>query len=158
MAFAKAYYHWFLMLQPTPLPERMLAGQVPFNLLGRVGREEPDLSLFSEQAVSEYVRCFADPAAIHASCEDYRAAGTIDLEHDRADRAAGRMLEMPFLTLWGQAGVIASMFDCLADWREVAANVVGKALPCGHFIPEEAPRETLEEISAFLAKHPLEVK
>ncbi len=158
MAFARAYYHWFLMLQPTPLPEQMLAGQVPFYILGRVGREEPDLSLFSEQAVSEYVRCFADPAAIHASCEDYRAAGTIDLEHDRTDRAAGRVLKMPLLALWGQAGVIASMFDCLADWREVAANVVGRALPCGHFIPEEAPQETLAEIGAFLRKHPLETK
>ena len=144
------------MLQPSPLPEQMLAGQVPFYILGRVGRKEPDLSPFSEQAVSEYVRCFADSAAIHASCEDYRAAGTIDLEHDRTDRAAGRVLTMPLLALWGQNGVIASMFDCLADWREVADKVVGKALPCGHFIPEEAPQETLAEISAFLRQHPLE--
>ena len=94
MAFALAYYHWFLMLQPPPLPGQMLAGQVPFNILGRIGREEPDLSKFSEEAVREYVRCFADLAAIHASCEDYRAAGTIDLEHDRADRVAGRKLPM----------------------------------------------------------------
>lgn len=158
MAFARAYYHWFFMLQPSPLPEQMLAGRVPHYILGRVGREEPDLSLFSEQAVSEYVRCFADPAAIHASCEDYRAAGTIDLEHDRTDRAAGRVLKMPLLALWGQTGVVASMFDCLADWREVAANVVGRALPCGHFIPEEAPQETLAEIGAFLRMHPLETK
>jgi haloacetate dehalogenase len=158
MAFARAYYHWFLMLQPYPVPEEMLAGRVPFNILGRVGREEPDLSGFSGEAVREYVRCFADPAAIHASCEDYRAAGTIDLEHDRTDRSAGRVLKMPLLALWGQAGVIASMFDCLADWREVAANVVGRALPCGHFIPEEAPQETLAEIEAFLRMHPLETK
>ena len=158
MAFAKAYYHWFMMLQPAPLPEQMLEGKVPFNILGRVGRDEPDLSQFSKQAVSEYVRCFADPAAIHASCEDYRAAGTIDLEHDRTDRAAGHLLTMPLLALWGQTGVIASMFDCLADWREVAANVVGRALPCGHFIPEEAPQETLAAIGAFLREHPLEAK
>lgn len=156
MDFAKAYYHWFLMLQPPPLPEQMLAGRVPFNILGRVGREEPDLSKFDENAVREYVRCFADPAAIHASCEDYRAAGSIDLEHDRADRAAGRKLRVPLLTLWGGEGVIARMFDCLADWREVAQDVSGRALPCGHFVPEEAPEETLAEIQAFLRRHPLE--
>lgn len=156
MAFARAYYHWFLMLQPAPQPEEMLAGRVPFNILGRVGRDEPDLSKFNEQAVREYVRCFADPAAIHASCEDYRAAGTIDLEHDRADRAAGRRLRMPLLALWGAEGVIASMFDCLADWREVADDVSGRALPCGHFVPEEAPEETLAQIASFLRRHPLE--
>ncbi|WP_171016119.1 alpha/beta hydrolase [Ramlibacter sp. 2FC] len=156
MAFARAYYHWFLMLQPPPLPEQMLAGRVPFNILGRVGREEPDLSKFSAEAVNEYVRCFADPAAIHASCEDYRAAGTIDLEHDRADRQAGRKLPMPMLALWGSEGVVGNMFDCLADWREVAEDVSGRALPCGHFVPEEAPEETLAEIAQFLRRHPLE--
>ena len=87
--------------------------------------------------MSEYVRAYADPAAIHASCEDYRAAGSIDLEHDRADRQAGRKLQMPMMALWGRDGVVASMFDCHADWREVATDVVGMALPCGHFIPDE---------------------
>ena len=155
MEFARAYYHWFFMLQPPPLPEQMLAGQVPFNVLGRVGRPEPDLSAFDPRAVQEYVRCFADPAAIHASCEDYRAAGTIDLEHDRADRAAGRKLPMPMLALWGAQGVVGRMFDCLADWQAVAAHAQGRALPCGHFIPEEAPQQTLDELTAFLARHPL---
>ena len=151
MAFAKAYYHWFFMLQPAPLPEEMLAGRVPFNVLGRVGRDQPDLSKFAPEAVAEYVRCFSDPAAIHASCEDYRAAGGIDLEHDRADR--GRKLQMPVLALWGAQGVIASMFDCLSDWREVAADVDGHALDCGHFVPEEAPEATLAQIEQFLSKH-----
>ena len=155
LAFARAYYHWFLMLQPPPLPEEMLAGRVPFNILGRVGRDEPDLSSFDPEAVREYERCFADPAAIHASCEDYRAAGTIDLEHDRADRAAGRKLAMPVLALWGGEGVIASLFDCLSDWREVAQDVSGRPLPCGHFIPEEQPEATLGEITSFLARHRL---
>lgn len=154
MAFAKAYYHWFLMLQPPPLPEQMLAGHVPFNILGRVGRDAPDLSKFDERSVREYVRCFDDPSAIHASCEDYRAAGTIDLEHDRADR--GRKLQMPVLALWGGQGVIASLFDCLADWREAAANVTGRALDCGHFVPEEAPEETLAEVERFLDQHPMQ--
>ena len=158
MAFARAYYHWFLMLQPSPLPEELLAGRVPFFILGRVGREEADLSKFSDEAVREYVRCFAEPDAIHASCEDYRAAGTIDLDHDRADRAAGHKLQMPLLALWGRDGVVASMFDCLADWRELATDVTGRALPCGHFIPEEAPDEALAEIESFLRKHPLDTR
>ena len=152
LAFATAYYHWFLMLQPPPLPEQMLAGQVPFNILGRVGRAKPDLRAFSKEAVAEYVRCFSDPRAIHASCEDYRASGTIDLEHDRADR--GTKLGMPVMALWGSQAVVGRQFDCLADWREVALNVTGHALECGHFLPEEAPRETLAEIERFLRHHP----
>lgn len=151
LAFATAYYHWFLMLQPAPLPEQMLAGQVPFNILGRVGRAEPDLSSFDRAAIDAYVRAYADPAAIHGSCEDYRAAGTIDLEHDRADR--GKKIRTPLLALWGARAVVGKMFDCLADWREVAENVSGRAVDCGHFIPEEAPQETLDELLAFIARH-----
>jgi haloacetate dehalogenase len=149
LAFATAYYHWFMMLQPPPLPEKMLAGQVPFNILGRVGRTEPDLSAFDPQAIDAYVRAFADPRAIHASCEDYRAAGTIDLEHDRADRR--RKINTPVLALWGARAVVGKLFDCLADWREVANRVTGRAIDCGHFLPEEAPLETLAEIERFIS-------
>jgi haloacetate dehalogenase len=151
LAFATAYYHWFMMLQPPPLPEKMLAGQVPFNILGRVGRAEPDLSSFDPEAIDAYVRAFADPRAIHASCEDYRAAGTIDLEHDRVDR--GRKIDTPVLALWGAQAVVGKMFNCLADWREVANKVTGRAIDCGHFLPEEAPQETLAEIERFIASY-----
>ena len=144
LAFATAYYHWFMMLQPP-----LLAGQVPFNILGRVGRAEPDLSAFDPEAIDAYVRAFADPRAIHASCEDYRAAGTIDLEHDRADR--GRKIDTLVLALWGARAVVGKMFDCLADWREVSNKVTGRAIDCGHFLPEEAPQETLAEIERFIA-------
>jgi haloacetate dehalogenase len=153
MALAKAYYHWFLMLQPPPLPEQMLAGRVPLYILGRVGRARPDLSKFSREAVREYVRCFSNPRAIHASCEDYRAAGTIDLDHDRRDRA--KKLAMPVLALWGKQAVVERLFDCLEDWREVAQNVTGRALDCGHFIPEEAPEQTIAQIARFLRRHPM---
>ena len=141
------------MLQPAPLPEKMLQGIVPFNLIGMIGRSEPDLTPFSKAALAEYVKAFKDPKAVHASCEDYRAAGTIDLEHDRKDRR--RKLKMPLLTLWGKRGVIHNLFNCIADWREVASDVRGKALDCGHFIPDEKPAETLREIRRFIAQHPI---
>ena len=153
LAFATAYYHWFQMLQPAPLPEKMLQGLVPFNILGRVGRPEPDLSAFSPAAVREYVKAFKDPKAVHASCEDYRAAGTIDLVHDRRD--LHKKLKMPVHALWGRKGVIHKLFNCLEDWREVAENVSGGPVNCGHFIPEEAPAKTLAEIRKFLRQHPI---
>lgn len=153
-AFATAYYHWFFLIQKPPLPEKLLAGQVPYYLLGRIGRGRAGLKHFSRAAQREYVRAFRDPRTIHATCEDYRAAASIDLEHDRKDR--GREIRMPVLVLWGEQGVIGRMFKPLADWREVARNVTGRALPCGHFLPEEAPGATLREIRGFLKRHAIE--
>lgn len=151
MEFARAYYHWFLMLQPPPLPEKMLAPVVPFNILAGSGLSSKGLKAYSKAALAEYVRAFSDPRTIHATCEDYRASGGIDLEHDRQDR--GRKIDMPVHVLWGARGVVGTQFDCLADWREVASKVSGRKLDCGHFIPEEAPAETLAEIQQFLARH-----
>jgi len=98
--------------------------------------------------MAEYVRAFRDPCTIHATCEDYRAAASIDLAHDRKDLK--RKITMPLLALWGKQGVIEALFDCLADWREVAADVRGRALNCGHFIPEEQPAALLAELRRFL--------
>jgi haloacetate dehalogenase len=151
LGFARAYYHWFLMLQPAPLPEKMLAPVVPYHILAGSGLSSKGLNAFSKAALAEYVRAFSDPRTIHATCEDYRASGGIDLDHDRAD--LDRKLELPVLVLWGRRGVVGTQFDCLACWREVARNVTGKAIDCGHFIAEEAPKETLAEITAFLARH-----
>ena len=99
-------------------------------------------------AFAEYLRCFRDPATIHASCEDYRAAASIDLEHDAAD--LDRKVACPLLALWAERGAMHRMFDVLATWRERGANVNGKALPGGHFLPEESPEETLAELQKFL--------
>jgi len=147
--FATAYYHWFFLIQKPPLPEKLLAGQVPYYILGRIGRGRSGLKHFSKAAQREYVRAFRNPRTIHATCEDYRAAATIDLEHDRRDLR--RKIRMPVLVLWGRQGLIERLFDPLRDWREVATDVRGRALDCGHFLPEEAPRETLREIERFLA-------
>jgi haloacetate dehalogenase len=151
-AFAKAYWHWFFLIQKAPLPERLLEGHVPWYILSRLGRGKGDaLRHFDKRAVAEYVRAFSDPRAIHASCEDYRAAATIDLVHDRKNNTK---IKMPVLALWGKHGVIEALFDCLNDWREVATDVRGRALSCGHFIPEEKPGELLLELRRFLRKYP----
>jgi haloacetate dehalogenase len=149
LSFAKAYWHWFFLIQQEPLPERMLAGHVPWYILSRLGRGPGRLKNFSKQAVMEYTRCFSDPRTIHATCEDYRASATIDLVHDTKD--AKKKLRMPVLALWAQHGVVEALFDCLRDWRDVAEDVRGKTLNCGHFLPEEKPRELLSELRRFLA-------
>jgi haloacetate dehalogenase len=147
-SLAKAFYHWFFLIQEAPLPERLLQGNESFYVLGRLGRGASKLKHFDKRAVTEYVRCFKDPRTIHASCEDYRAAATIDLVHDRKSKSK---VAMPVLALWARQSPVGALFDCLADWREVATNVRGRALQCGHFIPEEKPKELLDELRRFLA-------
>jgi haloacetate dehalogenase len=147
--FAKAYWHWFFLIQESPLPERMLQGHAPWYILARLGRGKSGLKHFDKRALAEYSRAFKDPRTVHATCEDYRAAAGIDLVHDRQDLR--KKIRMPLLALWGRQGVIEALFDCLADWREVATDVRGRALPCGHFIPEEKPRELLVELRRFLS-------
>jgi haloacetate dehalogenase len=142
---AKAYYHWFFLIQEAPLPERMLAAVGIDYILTRLGRGKSGKKIFDRRALAEYKRCFN----AHSTCEDYRASATIDLVHDRKSR---EKLRMPVLALWGRQGVIAALFDCLRDWREVATDVRGRALPCGHFIPEEKPRELVSELRRFLSR------
>ena len=149
MQFAKAYWHWFFLIQEEPLPETMLTGHAAWWIVRRLGRGKSGLKHFAREAIMEYSRAFRDPRTVHATCEDYRAAATIDLMHDRQD--VRKKLRMPVLALWGQHGVIQALFDCLRDWREVAEDVRGKALNCGHFLAEERPREVLAELRRFLA-------
>ncbi len=148
--FATAYYHWFFLIQKAPLPETLLAKQVPHYILGRIGRGPGGIKVFDKRALAQYVHAFRDPRTIHATCEDYRAAAGIDLEHDRKDLR--KKIKMPVLVLWGKLGVIEAMFKPLADWREVASDVRGKALDCGHFLPEEKPKEVLAELRRFLGR------
>jgi len=147
MALARAFYHWFFLIQPAPMPERMIASVRRDYLLGRIGRGPGGLGDFPKAVQREYLRCF-DARGIHGSCEDYRAAATIDLVHDR--ESLGRKLTMPVLALWAKHSPVGTMFDCLADWRAVAKDVRGRAVDCGHFLPEERPREVLRELRRFL--------
>jgi len=151
-AFATAYYHWFFLIQPEPLPERMIGADPDAYLRTKIGGwGSAGTSFFDPRALDEYLRCYRDPATIHASCEDYRASASIDLEHDAADRAAGARLRGPLLVLWGDRGVVHRLFDPLAEWRAVADRVSGRSLPCGHYLAEEAPEKTLAELQSFLA-------
>lgn len=149
-AFATFYYHWFFLIQPAPMPETLIGNSAEFylnSLLG-IGRLKPHA--ITPEAFAEYLRCFRDPATIHATCEDYRAAASIDLVHDEADM--DRKVTCPMLALWGEKGLMHRMYDVVAVWRERAVEVSGKPLPCGHFLAEEAPEETLAELKSFLTK------
>jgi len=149
-AFATAYYHWFFLIQRPPLPEMLLKNQVPQYIIGRIGRGPGGIKVFDKSALNRYVKAFKDPRCIHATCEDYRAAATIDLVHDKKDLR--KKIRMPVLVLWGRQGVIEAMFKPLRDWREVASDVRGRALDCGHFLPEERPAEVLAELRRFLPR------
>jgi haloacetate dehalogenase len=147
-AFASTYFHWFFLIQPQDLPERMIAADPDYWLQRMLGAWSSKEDVFTSEALAEYRRTFRDPATIHATCEDYRAAAGIDLEHDAAD--ADKKVACPLLVLWGERGVVGRQFDALALWREKATDVQGRPLPCGHFLAEEAPQETFAALDTFL--------
>jgi haloacetate dehalogenase len=147
MRFATAYYHWFYLIQPAPLPERMIGADAEFYLRSKCGQWGRTSGAITNAAFADYLRCFSQTDRIHAMCEDYRAAATIDLEHDEEERSA--KLQMPLLALWGEAGFVGNNYDVLAEWRQVASDVSGHGVPGGHYLPEEAPEETLSALRGF---------
>ena len=149
-AFARAYWHWFFLILPAPVPEKMMGADPLFLLRAKMAAGRAGMKPFAPEAWAEYERCFT-PEMIHASCEDYRAAASIDLVHDRADREAGRKVRCPLLALWGEHGVVHSCFAPMDEWRRVAEDVRGRALPAGHYLPEEIPDRVTEELEKFLA-------
>jgi haloacetate dehalogenase len=149
--FARAYYHWFHLIQPSPVPENMISGNPVQYLHAKLGGwGSAGTRFFEEAAMAEYERCFCKPGTIHSMCEDYRASAGIDLEHDRESRAKGEMLACDMMVLWGQRGVVHRLFDPLTLWQaQCAGQVSGEALPSGHYIPEELPDETVRQLRAF---------
>jgi haloacetate dehalogenase len=145
---ASVYYHWFFLIQPAPFPETLIGSNAEFYLNSILGRLKPQA--ITPEAFAEYLRCLSDPATIHGTCEDYRAAASIDLVHDEADR--GRKVACPMLALWAEKGLMHRKYDVVAVWRDYAHQVSGKALPGGHFLPEEVPAETLAELRTFLLR------
>jgi haloacetate dehalogenase len=148
MEFARRYFWWFFLIQPFDLPERMIGADPAFFLRKHIDGQIKVRGATEPEAFAEYLRCYMDPATRHAICEDYRAAATIDLEHDAAD--ADRKVAAPLLALWGALGTVGALYDVLDTWREKATDVRGRAMPCGHTPQEECPDETLAELSEFL--------
>lgn len=151
-AFARAYWHWFFLIQPAPLPESLIEANPEQYLRSVMGGRSAGLKPFTAEAFAEYLRCLRLPGSARGICEDYRAAASIDLEHDRLDMAAGHRLEMPLLVLWGAEGTVGQCFDPLREWQQVATDVHGRALPAGHYIAEEAPELLLEAVQGFFAQ------
>ena len=151
MDFARAYYHWFHLIQPAPLPETMIGGNALAYLHHKLGGwGAAGMNHIEPDALAEYERCFCRPEAIHSACEDYRAAATIDLEHDRESRAIDQRIACNTLVLWGERGVVHRMFQPLALWQaQCTAKVSGEAVPAGHFIPEELPETTAWALRDF---------
>ena len=147
MQFATSYYHWFFLIQPAPFPETLIGHDPKFFLERKMRHWGKNRDAITDDAFNEYLRCFSNPQTIHASCEDYRASASIDLEPDAAD--ADRKLTMPLLTLWGADGMVGNKYDMLAAWRDVAENVSGFAVLGGHYLPEEAPDETYRALLDF---------
>lgn len=147
--FATRYFWWFFLIQPDELPEKMIASDPEYFLRRHIAGQVKIEGSVDEVAIAEYLRCYSDPATLHAICEDYRAAASIDLEHDREDRAS--RITVPLLAIWGKQSVVGELYDVKAAWQEKANQVAGVALPCGHAIPEEAPAELTGHILRFLA-------
>ncbi|NWD66779.1 alpha/beta hydrolase [Pseudomonas gingeri] len=149
-AFARAYWHWFFLIRPAPLPEMLIEANPEQYLRSVMGSRSAGLKPFTDEAFAEYLRCISLPGSARGICEDYRASATLDLEHDRADIEAGRQLNMPLLALWGAEGTVGRCFNPLHEWQQVATDVRGKALPGGHYLAEEIPEQLLGEVLTFL--------
>lgn len=151
--FALGYFHWFFLAAGNGIPERLIGGDPEFWVRARMTTRHRGGTPFDETALQEYIRCFSHPDAIRASCEDYRAAASIDLEHDAADRDDGRGIGCPTLALWGSDSFVGRTYDVLGVWEQYAETVDGEALPSDHYLPEEAPEETADRLDAFLGRH-----
>jgi haloacetate dehalogenase len=149
LAFATAYWHWFFLIQPPPLPEALIESDPVRYVRSVMGKRHAGLAAFSAQALAEYERCAKLPMTAQAICEDYRASASIDLLHDRQDVHDGRQISQPLRVLWGEHAAVGQCFDVLGLWRQRAISVSGQALPCGHYIAEEAPERLLLEAMDF---------
>ena len=144
--FAMRYMWWFFLSQPAPLPETLIGNNLDFYLQAHISKQNKTPGAIDPVALAEYRRCYT-AETLHAVCEDYRAAAGIDLVHDAAD--ADKRIACPLLALWGEKGVVGSTYDVPATWREKATDVRGESLPCGHYLPEEAPELVIDRLSAF---------
>lgn len=148
MEFARRYFWWFFLIQPDPLPEKLISADPDFFLENHIAGQIKIPGSVDPRVMAEYRRCYADPAMRHAACEDYRAAAGIDLVHDAEDD--DRRIEAPVLALWGARGTVGALYDVVETWREKARHVQGHAIDCGHSPQEEEPDEFLRNLDEFL--------
>ncbi len=152
MDFAMGYYHWFWFAQPHPFPENVISAAPEAWFRAHTSREPKPPDFFAPEALADYMNAVRDPEMIRGMCEDYRAAATIDLEHDRASRAAGDKVRCPMLVLWGAKAKIEAWYDALSVWRRYcAADVMGGSVPSGHYLAEECPGEVMRKFETFFA-------
>ena len=149
MQFASSYWHWFFLIQKAPIPETMIGANIEFFMKQFMGGRHAGLSIFAPECWQEYVLAMSDPACLHAMCEDYRAAASIDLEHDRQTIAQKQLLEIPVRVLWGELGQVNACFKPLEDWQKLGTDVSGQTLQSGHYIPEEIPEGLIAEALSF---------
>jgi haloacetate dehalogenase len=147
--FATRYFWWFFLIQPAPLPERMIGADPEFFLRKHLEAQTKTPGTLEPEVFAEYLRCYKNPATLHAICEDYRAAATIDLVHDAEDSDA--RIKVPLLAVWGANGTVGALYDVLETWREKATQVEGRAFNCGHTLQEEQPDELGAELKAFFS-------
>jgi haloacetate dehalogenase len=153
-ARAQQVYHWTFLAQPAPFPETLI-GNSPdffFDWIFTGRRWGTDRAAFDPRALQHYRRNFADPARIHAFCEDYRAGQSTDVAIDGADVRAGKKIACPLLALWGSRGIPSKGEGPLDVWRRWGTHVEGRAVECGHFLPEENPEGTLAALLPFIAQ------
>ncbi len=148
--FATKYFWWFFHTQAAPLPERMIGSQTELYLKSHLDAQNKTPGAVSPEAFAEYLRCYNEPACVHAVCEDYRASVTIDRQHTEDDRAQGRKVTQPLCAVWGAKGTVGKLFDVLGLWRQEADDVSGQSLPCGHLIPEEDSDGLIKALHSFL--------
>jgi haloacetate dehalogenase len=149
MALAAAYFHWYFLIQPRPVPETLIGSNAAFWLATALRKLSANSSAFGDAIIAQYLRTFGTPEGIHATCEGYRAGASVDLANDRADVSAGRKIACPTLILWGERSVVGKVFRPLETWRDLVSAPMGEAIDCGHFIPEEKPEETLRALRGF---------
>jgi haloacetate dehalogenase len=149
---AGAYWHWYFLALPEPFPERLIGHEADyFYETCLVGWGATGLKDFDPEMLADYRRCWNDPAMIHGSCSDYRAAATIDLEHDRAD--IDKKVQCPTLAFWGSAGLMHKFFDLAAEWKKRCADVRSASLPGGHFFVDQFPAETAKILEDFISSN-----